>query len=65
VLLPDLCSPSVPAAVLQHDMQLLVAPDRPSLLLELSQQLARYSCCWFGMPFAQELCSRGRTVWFT
>eukprot|EP00775_Hariotina_reticulata_P003174 gene3174-3452_t len=34
-------SPSVPAAVLQHDMQLLVAPDRPALLLELSQQLAR------------------------
>lgn len=34
-------SPPVPAAVLQHDMQLLVAPERPGLLLELAQQLAR------------------------
>lgn len=37
-------SPPVPAAVLQHDMQLLVAPDRPGLYLEMAQQLARWAC---------------------
>jgi hypothetical protein len=35
-------SAPVPAAVLQHDMQLLVAPDRPGLYLEMAQQLARW-----------------------
>jgi hypothetical protein len=36
-------SAPVPAAVLQHDMQLLVAPDRPGLYLEMAQQLARWA----------------------
>lgn len=34
-------SSPVPAAVLQHDMQLLVAPDQPGLYLEMADQLAR------------------------
>jgi hypothetical protein len=37
----EAASAPVPAAVLQHDMQLLVAPDRPGLYLEMAQQLAR------------------------
>lgn len=34
-------SSPVPAAVVQHDMQLLVAPDQPGLYLEMAEQLAR------------------------
>jgi hypothetical protein len=40
----EAASGPVPAAVLQHDMQLLVAPDRPGLYLEMAQQLARWGC---------------------
>jgi hypothetical protein len=40
----EAASGPVPAAVLQHDMQLLVAPERPGLYLEMAQQLARWGC---------------------
>jgi hypothetical protein len=47
----EAASSPMPAAVLQHDMQLLVAPDRPGLYLEMAQQLARYVTqgCYFVM----------------